>query len=163
VRIDSSKLEQLVRLLAARTSGMVNYAALGRELALDDKTVKAHAELLAQLFLVYRLSGCGDDVKLPPSLAARASACILIVYMAASTTIRVSAHTRDLLKALSARQRRSTGEIVSELVQSADDELLLADAQSAFRRLAKDPALLAAYRSEAEGIGDAFDAPAPGW
>jgi predicted AAA+ superfamily ATPase len=55
VRIDSSKLEQLLRLLAARTSGMVNYAALGRELALDDKTVKAHAELLAQLFLLYRL------------------------------------------------------------------------------------------------------------
>ncbi|HYM55588.1 MAG TPA: ATP-binding protein [Solirubrobacteraceae bacterium] len=55
VRIDSSKLEQLLRLLAARTSGLVNYAALGRELALDDKTVKAHAELLAQLFLLYRL------------------------------------------------------------------------------------------------------------
>ncbi len=55
VRIDSSKLEQLLGLLAARTSGLVNYAALGRELALDDKTVKAHAELLRQLFLLYRL------------------------------------------------------------------------------------------------------------
>jgi uncharacterized protein len=55
VRIDSSKLEQLLRLLAARTSGLVNYAALGRELALDAKTVKAHTELLAQLFLLYRL------------------------------------------------------------------------------------------------------------
>lgn len=55
VRIDSSKLEQLLRLLAARTSGLVNYASLGRDLALDDKTVKAHAELLAQLFLLYRL------------------------------------------------------------------------------------------------------------
>jgi predicted AAA+ superfamily ATPase len=55
VRIDSSKLEQLLRLLAARTGNMVNYAALGRELALDDKTVKAHVELLAQLFLLYRL------------------------------------------------------------------------------------------------------------
>jgi uncharacterized protein len=55
VRIDSSKLEQLLRLLAARTSGLVNYAALGRELALDEKTVKAHAELLTQLFLLYRL------------------------------------------------------------------------------------------------------------
>jgi hypothetical protein len=28
--------------------GMVNYAALGRELALDDKTIKAHADLLVQ-------------------------------------------------------------------------------------------------------------------
>jgi predicted AAA+ superfamily ATPase len=55
VRIDPSKLEQLLRLLAARTSGLVNYAALGRELGLDDKTIKAHAELLAQLFLLYRL------------------------------------------------------------------------------------------------------------
>jgi uncharacterized protein len=55
VRIDPSKLEQLLRLFAARTSGMVNYAALGRELSLDDKTVKAHAELLRELFLLYRL------------------------------------------------------------------------------------------------------------
>jgi uncharacterized protein len=55
VRIDPAKLEQLLRLLAARTSGMVNHAALGRELALDDKTVKAHIELLRQLFLLYRL------------------------------------------------------------------------------------------------------------
>lgn len=55
VRIDPSKLEQLLRLLAARTSGLVNHAALGRELALDDKTIKAHIELLRQLFLLYRL------------------------------------------------------------------------------------------------------------
>jgi uncharacterized protein len=55
VRIDSSKLEQLLRLLAARTGGLVNYAALGRELALDDKTIKASTELLTQLFLLYRL------------------------------------------------------------------------------------------------------------
>jgi uncharacterized protein len=55
VRIDPSKLEQLLRLLAARMSGLVNYAALGRELGLDDKTIKAHSELLAQLFLLYRL------------------------------------------------------------------------------------------------------------
>ncbi len=55
VRIDPSKLEQLLELLAARTSGVVNYSALGRELALDEKTIKAHVELLAQLFLVYRL------------------------------------------------------------------------------------------------------------
>lgn len=56
VRVDGSKLEQLLRLLAARTSGLVNYSALARDLGLDDKTVKAHLELLSQLFLVYRLS-----------------------------------------------------------------------------------------------------------
>jgi predicted AAA+ superfamily ATPase len=55
IRVDASKLEQLLRLLAARTSGLVNYSALARELALDDKTVRAHAELLTQLFLLYRL------------------------------------------------------------------------------------------------------------
>jgi hypothetical protein len=55
VRIDSTKLERLLSLLAARTGGLVNYAALARELALDDKTVKAHIELLSQLFLLYRL------------------------------------------------------------------------------------------------------------
>jgi predicted AAA+ superfamily ATPase len=55
VRIERARIEQQLRLLAARTSGMVNYAALGRELALDDKTVKAHAEVLTQLFLLYAL------------------------------------------------------------------------------------------------------------
>jgi len=55
VRGDPAKLEQLLRLLAARTSTLVNYAALGRALALDEKTVKAHIELLAQLFLLHRL------------------------------------------------------------------------------------------------------------
>jgi hypothetical protein len=55
VRVDPSKLEQQLRLLAARTSGLVNYSALARDLALDDKTVKAHGELLTQLFLLYRL------------------------------------------------------------------------------------------------------------
>lgn len=55
IRVDPSMLERLLRLLAARTTGVVNYAALGRDLGLNDKTVKAHAELLAQLFLVYRL------------------------------------------------------------------------------------------------------------
>ncbi len=55
VRGDPAKLEQLLRLLAARTSTLVNYAALGRALAIDEKTVKAHVELLAQLFLLHRL------------------------------------------------------------------------------------------------------------
>ena len=52
---DPAKLEQLLRLLAARTSTLVNYAALGRALALDEKTVKAHIELLSQLFLLHSL------------------------------------------------------------------------------------------------------------
>jgi uncharacterized protein len=55
IRIDPAKVQQLLRLLAARTSGMVSFAALGSELGIDEKTAKAHTELLAQLFLVLRL------------------------------------------------------------------------------------------------------------
>lgn len=83
--------------------------------------------------------------------------------MATSTTIRVSTDTRDLLKALVARRGGSTGEIVAELVHAADDDLLLADAESAFRDLADDPQMLAAYSSEVSDIEGMFDAPAPTW
>lgn len=55
VRVDSSKLQQLLRLLAARSGSTLNYAALGRDLSLSDKTVRAHIEMLAQLFLVHLL------------------------------------------------------------------------------------------------------------
>lgn len=55
VRIDSSRLEQLLRLITARTGGLVNYSALGRGLALNDKTIRAYIDLLAQLFMVLRL------------------------------------------------------------------------------------------------------------
>ncbi len=83
--------------------------------------------------------------------------------MAATTTIRVSTETRDLLKALGERLGGSTGEIVAELVHAADDDLLLADAERAFNALTDDPEMLAVYRSEAEEIDGAFDAPAPAW
>jgi hypothetical protein len=83
--------------------------------------------------------------------------------MAATTTIRVSTDTRDLLKALSARGKRSAGEIVSELVHGADDDLLLADAEAGFARMASDSSALAAYRAETREIGGAFDAVAPDW
>jgi hypothetical protein len=83
--------------------------------------------------------------------------------MAASTTIRVSTETRDLLKALGARRGDSVGEVVAELVHAADDELLLANAEASFRRMASDPDTLAAYRSEAREIDTSFEAPAPDW
>jgi predicted AAA+ superfamily ATPase len=56
---DPSKLEQLLRLLAGRTSGTVNYADLGREVALDDKTVKAHAELVKAIISHHRAAAAG--------------------------------------------------------------------------------------------------------
>lgn len=55
IRVDRAKVERLLRLLASRGDGLVNYSAVARDLALDDKTVKAHVELLEQLFLVRRL------------------------------------------------------------------------------------------------------------
>lgn len=56
IRVDRAKLEQLLRLLANRSGGLMNYSALARDLALDDKTVKAHIEFLEQLFLIRRLA-----------------------------------------------------------------------------------------------------------
>lgn len=83
--------------------------------------------------------------------------------MSATTTIRVSTQTRDLLKALGARRGGSVGDVVAELAHAADDDLLLADAEASFRRLAGDPGTLAAYRSEALEIDTGFDARAPDW
>lgn len=83
--------------------------------------------------------------------------------MAATTTIRVSTETRDRLNALSARESESAGEVVARLVDAADDERLLADAEAAFRGLARDRRALASYRSEAREIEAGFDAPVPDW
>lgn len=55
VRTEPARVEQLLRLLAARTSSAVNYRSLGNTLDLNDTTVKAHLELLEQMFQVYRL------------------------------------------------------------------------------------------------------------
>lgn len=81
----------------------------------------------------------------------------------ASTTIRVSTETRDLLKSLGARRGGSTGDVVAELVHAADDDLLLVDAERAFGALAGDPHMLAAYNAEVGTIEGAFDAPVPDW
>jgi hypothetical protein len=82
--------------------------------------------------------------------------------MAASTTIRVTTDTRDLLRRLSRRRKRPAGEIVAELVHDADDDLLLADAEADFAQMASDPRVLASYRAESDRLA-AFGAPIPGW
>lgn len=82
--------------------------------------------------------------------------------MGATTTIRVSTGTRDLLKRLSARRKSSAGDTVAELVRAADDDLLLADAEAGFRRMADDPQLRSAYRAESNAV-EAFDSAAPDW
>lgn len=55
VRIDPSRVEQLLRLLAARTSGTLNYAGVAARIGASATAIHAHVELLAQLFLVLRL------------------------------------------------------------------------------------------------------------
>lgn len=55
VRVAPAKLAQLLSLLAARSGSLASFSGLARDLELDDKTVKAHAALLEELFLIYRL------------------------------------------------------------------------------------------------------------
>jgi predicted AAA+ superfamily ATPase len=55
IRVQPTRVEQLLRVLAARASGLVNYSRLAAEIGLTEKTAKAHIELLEQLFLVYTL------------------------------------------------------------------------------------------------------------
>ena len=63
-----------------------------------------------------------------------------MIYMAVNdtTTIRVPARTRDRLRILAARR-------------------------GAVWRLARDPAVLAAYRAESREVESAFDARTPEW
>ena len=55
------------------------------------------------------------------------------------------------------------GEVVAELVGAANDDLLLADIEASFQRLASDPRMLAAYWAEARDIADGFEASTPDW
>ena len=80
-----------------------------------------------------------------------------------TTTIRVPTQTRDQLKRIAARRGESASEVVSKLVNAADEEALLAEAAAGFERLAADPEALAAYRAESREIEAAFDAPTPEW
>jgi predicted transcriptional regulator len=77
-----------------------------------------------------------------------------------TTTIRVPEETRDRLNALAKRRGSTAGEVVADLVQTADDEALLADAEEGWAKLTADPQLLAAYRAETAEL-EAFDAPLP--
>jgi predicted DNA-binding protein len=80
--------------------------------------------------------------------------------MSATTTIRVPLETRDRLNALARRRGTPASEVVTELVNEADDRALLNEAEEGWRRLAGDPAALAAYRNEASELAG-FDAELP--
>ncbi|MGH2924166.1 MAG: type II toxin-antitoxin system antitoxin MazE7 [Solirubrobacterales bacterium] len=77
-----------------------------------------------------------------------------------TTTIRVSAETRDRLRELARRRGVPAGEVVGELVQRADDRALLEAAEADWRRMSEDAAALAAYRAESREL-ESFDPPLP--
>ncbi len=80
-----------------------------------------------------------------------------------TTTIRVSARTRDRLKVLASRRGESAGEVVAKLVNAADEEAMLTEIAAGFEKLVGDPAALAAYRAESREIESAFDPATPEW
>ena len=74
-----------------------------------------------------------------------------------TTTIRVAAETRDRLNEIARRRGTPAGDVVAALVQEADDRDLLTAAFDGWERLARDPALLAAYRAESVELGSFGD------
>jgi predicted transcriptional regulator len=77
-----------------------------------------------------------------------------------TTTIRVSAETRDRLNELARKRGEPAGDIVAALVQEADDRALLAAAFDDWERMANDTETLARYRADAEEL-IALDAEPP--
>jgi len=80
-----------------------------------------------------------------------------------TTTIRVPVETRDRLNLLAGRQGEPAGELVTRLVNAADEDAMLVEAAAGFEKLAADPAALSAYRAESEEIESGFEASAPEW
>jgi hypothetical protein len=70
-----------------------------------------------------------------------------------TTTIRVAAETRDRLNALARKWGTPAGEVVARLVDQADDDVLLAEAEASWIDLASDSGRVAAYRAETSDLG----------
>jgi predicted DNA-binding protein len=79
-----------------------------------------------------------------------------------TTTIRVSAETRDRLNELARRRGEPAGEIVAALVQEADDRALLAAALEDWQRLSADAEALARYRAGTDEL-TMFDTELPAY
>jgi len=80
-----------------------------------------------------------------------------------TTTIRVPTKTRDRLRILASQRGESASEVVTKLVNAADEEAMLAEIAAGFERLSDDPKALATYRAESNAIEATFDAPTPEW
>jgi predicted DNA-binding protein len=77
-----------------------------------------------------------------------------------TTTIRVPAETRDKLNELARRRGTPAGDVVTALVNEADDRALLASAFEDWKRISRDPEALTAYRSETGDL-EAFEPAMP--
>lgn len=80
----------------------------------------------------------------------------------ATTTIRVSTRTRDALKVLASRSGATADEVISRLVNKADEEVMLADMARDFDRLACDEKACSTYRDES-AVLDSFGVEPPPW
>jgi predicted DNA-binding protein len=77
-----------------------------------------------------------------------------------TTTIRVPAGTRDRLNEIARRRGVPAGELVTSLVEEADDRALLAAALEGWERMAGDAEALAGYRTETQDLA-AFEPTPP--
>jgi predicted DNA-binding protein len=76
--------------------------------------------------------------------------------MPASTTIRVTPETRDRLNRISAERGISAGEVVDELVSTAEDRALIEAMERHYKELRDNPEAWAEFKAE----GAAWDATA---
>jgi predicted transcriptional regulator len=77
-----------------------------------------------------------------------------------TTTIRVASETRDRLNVLARKWGAPAGEVVARLVEEADDDALLAEAEASWAGLAVDRGRLAAYHAETLDL-DGFETALP--
>lgn len=80
----------------------------------------------------------------------------------ASTTIRVSAETRDDLNRLSEESGKPAGAVVAELVAAAMQQTVLYATEQHWHMLSTDPTLLADYQAESREL-ESFDSELEGY
>ncbi|MFD2937592.1 ATP-binding protein [Spirosoma flavum] len=60
---NSAKLLQLLQLIALQAGGEVSYDELGRQLGISKSTVERYLDLLAKVFIIFRLGGYSNNLR----------------------------------------------------------------------------------------------------
>lgn len=60
---NSAKLLQLLQLIALQAGGEVSYDELGRQLGMSKSTVERYLDLLAKVFIIFRLGGYSNNLR----------------------------------------------------------------------------------------------------